>query len=30
MTVTRSSNGVVKTHTAGTDVRLAYPAYTAL
>ena len=30
MTVTRSSNGVVKTHAAGTDVRLAYPAYTAL
>lgn len=30
MTVTRSSNGVVKTHAAATDVRLAYPAYTAL
>lgn len=29
-TVTRSSNGVTKTHTAGTDVRLAYPAYAAL
>ena len=26
MTVTRSVNGVVKTHTSGTDVRLAYPA----
>lgn len=30
MTVTRSVNGVTKTHTAGTDVRLAYPAYAAL
>lgn len=30
MTVTRSVNGVVKTHAAATDVRLAYPAYTAL
>lgn len=30
MTVTRSVNGVTKTHAAGTDVRLAYPAYTAL
>jgi hypothetical protein len=29
-TVIRSQNGVVKTHTAGTDVRLAYPAYAAL
>jgi hypothetical protein len=29
-TVTRSVNGVTKTHTAGTDVRLAYPAITAL
>jgi len=30
MTVTRSVNGVTKTHAAGADVRLAYPAYTAL
>lgn len=30
MTVTRSVNGVTKTHASGTDVRLAYPAYTAL
>jgi hypothetical protein len=29
-TVTRSVNGVVKTHAAGADVRLAYPAITAL
>lgn len=29
-TVTRSVNGITKTHTAGTDVRLAYPAITAL
>jgi len=29
-TVTRSMNGVVKTHSAGADVRLAYPAITAL
>jgi len=29
-TVTRSVNGVVKTHTAGTSVRLAYPAIVAL
>lgn len=29
-TVTRSVNGVVKSHAAGTDVRLAYPAYAAL
>jgi hypothetical protein len=29
-TVIRSINGVVKTHAAGADVRLAYPAYTAL
>jgi hypothetical protein len=30
MTVTRSVNGVVKTHAAGADVRLADPAYYAL
>lgn len=30
MTVTRSVNGVTKTHAVGTDVRLAYPAFTAL
>lgn len=30
MTVTRSANGVVKTHTAGTDVRLATPMIVAL
>ncbi|MGK9463915.1 hypothetical protein ACSLFT_28375 [Streptomyces sp. G6] len=30
MTVTRSINGVVKTHAAGTDVRLAYPAHASL
>lgn len=30
MTVIRSVNGVTKTHASGTDVRLAYPAYTAL
>lgn len=30
LTATRSVNGVTKTHTAGTDVRLAHPAYTAL
>lgn len=29
-TVTRSANGVVKAHTAGTDLRLAVPANTAL
>lgn len=29
-TVTRSVNGVTKTQQAGADVRLAYPAYTAL
>lgn len=29
-TVTRSSNGVTKAQAAGADVRLAYPAYTAL
>ncbi|MFE1205637.1 hypothetical protein ACFW5V_28535 [Streptomyces sp. NPDC058762] len=29
-TVQRSLNGVTKAHTPGTDVRLAYPAYTAL
>jgi hypothetical protein len=29
-TVTRSVNGVVKAHSAGADVRLAYPAITAL
>lgn len=29
-TVTRSGNGVVKTHSAGADVRLAHPSYTAL
>jgi hypothetical protein len=29
-TVARSVNGVVKTHSAGADVRLAYPAITAL
>lgn len=29
-TVTRSMNGVSKAHEAGTDVRLAYPAITAL
>lgn len=30
MTVTRSENGVVKTHSSGADVRLAYPAHVAL
>lgn len=30
MTVTRSVNGVTKSHSAGADVRLAYPAVTAL
>lgn len=30
VTVTRSVNGVVKAHSAGTDVRLAYPTYLAL
>lgn len=30
VTVTRSQNGVVKTHSSGADVRLANPAYTAL
>ena len=30
ITVTRSQNDVVKTHSAGADVRLAYPAITAL
>ncbi|MDX3643092.1 hypothetical protein [Streptomyces sp. MB09-02B] len=29
-TVTRSVNGCVKAHSAGTDVRLAYPTYLAL
>lgn len=29
-TVARSQNRVVKSHSAGADVRLAYPAYTAL
>lgn len=29
-TVIRSVNGVVKSHAAGADTRLAYPAYTAL
>ncbi|MDX3515872.1 hypothetical protein PV755_44445 [Streptomyces caniscabiei] len=30
LTVTRSVNGCVKAHSAGTDVRLAYPTYLAL
>lgn len=30
MTVTRSVNGVTKAHSAGEDVRLAYPTYLAL
>jgi hypothetical protein len=30
MTVTRSMNGVVKAHSAGEDLRLAYPSYLAL
>jgi hypothetical protein len=29
-TVTRSINGVVKTHSTGADVRLAYPTYVSL
>lgn len=28
-TVTRSTNGIVKAHSAGTDVALAYPSYTS-
>jgi hypothetical protein len=30
LTVTRSLNGVVKTHQAGQDLRLAAPSYVAL
>lgn len=30
LTVTRSANGVIKEHSAGADIRLAYPTYVAL